>query len=326
MRIRFRLKSGRLYSFWVSSVESGAGQGKDVDRGGLAVRDAGLSHLSQLPHRIATMKQFWLKKLLSLFCCCAVSNGVMTRALAEDIPEIPRIDSVTMAEAQPHEADASVIWYDDFDAGVKQRQYPQKSVETTDAVRFGDRGKSLQMDYRKGERGTGGVQVFFGDTPTYRSMAVRRDETFTDVYWRIYVRHQQGWTGGGPAKLSRATALVPPGWRQAMISHVWSSGEALTLDPATGVRGERVVTTKYNDFSSLRWLGNKPASQFQLHSTEESGRWVCVEARAKLNTPGKRDGLNQLWIDGRLEAERRDLDWRGSYTDHGINAVFLEAY
>jgi hypothetical protein len=87
-----------------------------------------------------------------------------------------------------------------------------------------------------------------------------------------------------------------------------------------------VVTTKYNDFSNLRWLGNKPASQFKIHSTTEAGRWVCVESRAKLNTPGKKDGLNQLWIDGRLEAERTNLDWRGSYAKHGINAVFLETY
>jgi len=45
-----------------------------------------------------------------------------------------------------------------------------------------------------------------------------------------------------------------------------------------------------------------------------------------LNTPGQKDGLNQLWIDGRLEAERKNLDWRGDYTGHGINAVFLETY
>ena len=190
------------------------------------------------------------------------------------------------------------------------------------------RGNRFACTIRKavGGRGIGGRKVFFGDSPTYRAKTARRTETFTDVYWRIYVKHQHGWTGGGPAKLSRATSLVPPGWRQAMIAHVWSSGEALTLDPASGVRGDRVVTTKYNDFSNLKWLGNNPASRFELHSTEESGRWVCVEARVKLNTPGKRDGLNELWIDGRLEAERRNLDWRGSYAGHGINAVFLEAY
>ena len=178
--------------------------------------------------------------------------------------------------------------------------------------------------YEKGTRGTGNRKVFFGDSPTGK--VVRKGQSFDDIYWRVYVKHQHGWTGGGPAKLSRATSIVSPSWAQAMIAHVWSSGEALTLDPATGVRGDQVVTTRYNDFPNLRWLGNKPASQFKLHSTEESGRWVCVEARAKLNTPGKKDGLNQLWIDGRLEAERKNLDWRGSYTGHGINAVFLETY
>ncbi|HEX8911273.1 MAG TPA: hypothetical protein VF796_02855, partial [Humisphaera sp.] len=62
------------------------------------------------------------------------------------------------------------------------------------------------------------------------------------------------------------------------------------------------------------------------HSTEESGRWICVEARLKLNTPGKADGENQLWVDGTLDAERKNLDLRGTYTAHTINAVFLEAY
>ena len=174
---------------------------------------------------------------------------------------------------------------------------------------FGGQGRSMLSWYEKGSRGTGNRKVFFGDSPTGK--VVRKGQSFDDIYWRVYVKHQHGWTGGGPAKLSRATSIVSPNWSQAMIAHVWSSGEALTLDPATGVRGDRVVTSRYNDFANLRWLGNKPASQFKLHSTQESGRWVCVEARAKLNTPGQKDGLNQLWIDGRLEAERKNLDWRG---------------
>src|SRR5690606_6060083 len=74
------------------------------------------------------------------------------------------------------------------------------------------------------------------------------------------------------------------------------------------------------------WLGNRPASKLAIHSREESGWWICVESRAKLNSPGKKDGINQLWIDGKLEAERRDLDWRGTFDERGINAVFLEAY
>ena len=61
-----------------------------------------------------------------------------------------------------------------------------------------------------------------------------------------------------------------------------------------------------------------------ISSTAESGWWCCVEARVKLNAPGRRDGLMQLWIDGRLQSERTGLDWRGTYASHGLNAVFLE--
>ncbi len=239
---------------------------------------------------------------------------------------VPRIECVVLSDRQPHENDAAVIWYDDFDDDEAQMAYPEKSGKTTDRNQFGDSGKSLEMLYAKGTRGTGGRKIFFGDSPAYPAHVLRGDEVFDDVYWRIYVKHPLDWRGGGPAKLSRATSLVPPGWRQAMIAHVWSSGEALTLDPATGVRGNEVVTTRYNDFAHLKWLGNRPASQFKLHGADGEGWWVCVEARAKLNTPGKQDGINQLWIDGRLEAERTGLDWRGGFTGRGINAVFLEAY
>lgn len=234
----------------------------------------------------------------------------------------PRIDSVEMAAVSPLASDPAVIWYDDFDGPAKAYTESQGPVDRDHG--FGLGNGSMLSHYDKGSRGAGNRKVFFGDSPTGK--VVHRGQKYDEIYWRIYVKHQSGWTGGGPAKLSRATSIVTARWAQAMIAHVWSSGEALTLDPASGVRSGEVVTTRYNDFPNLHWLGNKPTSKFKLHSTEESGWWVCVEARAKLNTPGKKDGVNQLWIDGRLEAERTNLDWRGMYEKHGINAVFLETY
>ncbi|KAA5543574.1 hypothetical protein FYK55_10180 [Roseiconus nitratireducens] len=268
----------------------------------------------------------WFRSWIGLSVLSAWFASACSALPAQDAPEVPRIDSLVILEQQPAESDLNVIWFDDFDSAERQSRYAEKSGDLVDQPRFGGRGRSLRMNYPKGSRGIGGRKVFFGDSPTHRPHVVRAGETFNDVYWRIYVKHPHDWEGGGPAKLSRATSLVPPGWRQAMIAHVWSSGEALTLDPASGVRERRVVTTKYNDFDNLRWLGNKPASRFKLHGSDGAGWWVCVEARARLNTPGKKDGLNQLWIDGRLEAERRDLDWRGDFDERGINAVFLEAY
>ena len=269
-----------------------------------------------------TMRRHFLLTGLALSYILAICPFLGRAIRADDVPEVPRIDSVVMSSPQPQASDEAVIWYDDFDGSEKA--YTESQGRLDDAQAFGGQGRSMLSRYEKGTRGTGNRKVFFGDSPTGK--VVRKGQSFDDIYWRVYVKHQHGWAGGGPAKLSRATSIVSSRWAQAMIAHVWSSGEALTLDPATGVRGDRVVTSRYNDFPNLRWLGNKPTSQFRLHSTQESGRWVCVEARAKLNTPGRRDGLNQLWIDGRLEAERENLDWRGNYTGHGINAVFLETY
>jgi hypothetical protein len=265
-------------------------------------------------------------RLLFLGLFCLLTSLSFAESAPAEVPATPRIESLSILSPQPHESDPAVIWHDDFEDVRRQQAYPEKSGALTTEEHFGTAGKSLEMRYPKGERGIGGRKIFFGDSPTHRDRVLRPDETFTDIYWRVYVKHPADWRGGGPAKLSRATSLVPPGWRQAMIAHVWSKGDALTLDPASGVRDGQVVTTRYNDFPNLRWLGNHPPSEFKLHGDDGLGWWVCVEARAKLNTPGKSDGLNQLWIDGQLQTERTGLNWRDTFTERGINAVFLESY
>lgn len=262
--------------------------------------------------------------LLVLFSTIALSAEPATR------PTTPRVESVVMSHPQPQENAKTTIWYDDFDGPVKA--YTEGGTDSDPSQGFGGTGASMLCLYEQGQRGKGNRKVFFGDSPTGK--VVRRGETFDEIYWRIYVKHQDGFLAGlatpevgGPDKMSRATSIVSSkDWKQAMIAHVWSTRDTLTLDPASGVRNGQVITTKYNDFDNLRWLGMKPFAGFPIHSASESGWWVCVESRAKLNTPGKKDGINQLWIDGRLEAERTGLDWRGTYQKHGINGVFLEAY
>ena len=163
----------------------------------------------------------------------------------------------------------------------------------------------------------------FGRNPF--GSGIRADETFREVSWRVYVKHEPGWEGN-PAKLARATCLAGPDWSQGLIAHVWGGkGSALCIAPATGIQESGKVTTAYNDFPNLKWLGLRQG-QIPIFSSAESGRWVCIESHVKLNTPGERDGVFELWVDGRLEASRNDLDWHGSWGDYAINAVFLENY
>ncbi len=196
-----------------------------------------------------TMRTQFSMTCLTVICTFAACLLPGRSGRAADGPEVPRIDSVVMSTPQPQASDDAVIWCDDFDGPEKAYTESQGRLDETQA--FGGQGRSMLSLYEKGSRGTGNRKVFFGDSPTGK--VVRKGQSFDDIYWRIYIKHQHGWTGGGPAKLSRATSIVSPNWAQAMIAHVWSSGEALTLDPATGVRGDQVVTSRYNDFPNLCW-------------------------------------------------------------------------
>jgi hypothetical protein len=241
-------------------------------------------------------------------------------AVASELP--PRIDSVVMLETQPHAADPVVIWYDDFS---ESRAYGEARNDIDKTTGYGGVGGSLPMIYRAGTLGTGDRKLFFGDSPDRRNI-VRSGEHFREIFWRFYVKHQHGWVGESPAKMSRATSLVSHDWRQGMIAHLWDGGPYLMIDPATGIKNGVVVSTRYNDFDNLDWMGARARGSFPIHSTEESGYWVPVEAQARLNDPGRKNGVFRLWINDRLEAELTGLDWHGDYVRHGINGVFLEAY
>lgn len=267
----------------------------------------------------------------SILCSLALSLAAVPAARAADRPP-PRVESVVPADRQPWSADPAVIFYDNFDGPDNtQAVYMEPAPDSPHAARsrdhaLGRAGMAMELTYPPGKSdGVGNRKLVFGDSPAGRP--VRRGERFDEVYWRVYVKHQPGWRGD-PFKMSRATGLTSARWAQAFILHVWGGGgDVLTLDPVRCVRDGRVTTTRYNDFPNFaRWLGNAPKGTFPVHSTAEAGRWVCVEAHLKLNAPGKQDGEAHLWVDGRLDAERAGMDFRGTYTGHAINAVFLEAY
>lgn len=42
----------------------------------------------------------------------------------------------------------------------------------------------------------------------------------------------------------------------------------------------------------------------------ERGRWVRIEQEIALNTPGRRNGLMRVWVDGEMKLERTDMAFR----------------
>lgn len=221
------------------------------------------------------------------------------------------------------------LWCDDFesDSSLEQNYFDVNRANGRFGVvtesAYGGHG-ALRNRYAKGIEEAGGLKFSFGRTP----VSPRRytDKNFEDVYWRFYMKTGENWVGQ-PLKVSRAIVFSSSNWAQAAIGHLWQaeSGLGLGLDPVSGVSGSSVVTTRWNDFPNFKWLGKADGTE-QVYASSNRGRWFCVEVHMKLNTPGQSDGVFEYWLDNKLDARKTNLNWRGSYTVYGINAITLEGW
>lgn len=224
------------------------------------------------------------------------------------------------------------VWCDDFesDSALEGNYFEVTRMGGRFGVSseqvFGGKG-ALRSLHIPSEPEAGNVRFGLGRSPVKSRVATTRD--FTEIYWRFYMSTGPTWDGNA-LKVTRATVFTASNWTQAAIGHLWDDHAdggllGLGLDAATGVKNGAVVTVKYNDFDHLRWLG-KSNGTTQVYSKDNRGRWFCVEVQMKLNTPGQVDGKFAFWVDDKLEAERYNIDWRGTYTAYGINAIMLENY
>jgi len=216
-----------------------------------------------------------------------------------------------------------------FEYGAGNGQFiPIKGVGRDSSI-------GMRVQWKPGQVGVGGFKKSFGKTPSsyIGKHSVNPNEQYDEIYWRLDLRTQEGWQGGGADKLSRAMTLANSNWAQGMIAHLWSGGSEgafLGMDPASGINHSgQLVSTQYNDFNNLRWLGWK-AGDIDLFSTANSNKWYCIEAHVKLNTPGQKDGIFEFWINDTLQAGSYDLNWHGDWNsdpDHmKINAIFIENF
>lgn len=233
------------------------------------------------------------------------------------------------------------IFCDDFEdtvaLGDKYFEYVAEGgafVRMPGVGRDGSHG--MRALFQAGQVSAGNLKKSFGKTPSayVGKHAANPTHAYNQIYWRVDVRLQPGWVGGGGDKLTRATALVTDNWAQGLIGHLWSGSRGnnnyLVMDPASGIDAQgNLLSTAYNDFRHLRWLGNQ-TGKTDLFSSANAGRWFCVEGHIKLNTPGLSDGIFEFWINDTLQASRKDLNWHGRWNTQAntykINVIMLENY
>ena len=190
-----------------------------------------------------------------------------------------------------------------------------------------DNSKGMRVIYQSSEVDAGSIKLGFGRVPSsYFDKGIRNTEDFSEIYYRIYLKTQDGWQGQ-PQKLSRATVFAASDWSQAMIAHHWGSGNYyLKVDPVSCVdASSQVVCVGYNDFANMDWLGGQ-AGTTPIFDSDNDGIWHYVEVHVKLNNPGQANGIHEFWVDGVLDARAENLDFVTSYTDYAINAVLVENY
>jgi len=233
--------------------------------------------------------------------------------------------------AAPHE---EWIWCDDFEQDRLHQyfEYEDASGRFARVAGVGVKGSfGMRARFARGETSAGALHLAFGKVPAkYFRPVDAGTATYRELYWRLYVRYQPGWVGGVGYKLTRAMSFTSSNWAEAMVAHLWG-GDApdtnyLQLDPVSGTDPlGNVRPTRYNDFSRFRWLGRKRGTM-PVGDAAHVGQWYCVEVHARLNDPGRANGVFEYWINGGLQAREDALNFVGPFTAYGINAVFFENY
>jgi len=226
----------------------------------------------------------------------------------------------------------SWIWCDDFEQD-RLGSYFEYNDATGGFARVPNVGvgnsNGMRVRFAQGQVDAGWLHLALGKVPAGFRPVDAGTAIYRDVYWRLYVRNQAGWVGGGGYKLSRAVSFASSNWAEAMIAHVWGDPPAtgaLYLDPASGTDAVgNLLSTKYNDWANLHWLGAQ-GGQTPLFDASHVGQWYCVEAHVRLNDAGLANGVFEYWINGSLEARESALNWLGAFGTYGINAVFIENY
>lgn len=254
----------------------------------------------------------------------------------------PAPDTTTQSTAatQPTDRECAAlqpdwIFCDDFEIDRLNTYFEYNKAGTSFTRTSGigvNNSWGMRTNFAQGQTEAGSLKLAFGRTPSsYFRPADAGTATYREIYWRVYIRNDSAWTGGGGDKLSRAQVIANSAWAQAMVAPVWSGGSTsnrdyLLLDPSTGTNtAGTLVATKYNDFANHRYLGSARGT-LPLFSTSNIGGWYCVEARVRLNDAGQSNGIFEFWIDNQLQASRINLNLVGQFTTYGVNVVFFENY
>ena len=151
-----------------------------------------------------------------------------------------------------------------------------------------------------------------------------------EIYFRYYLRFADDWNpysdGGKMPGIAGTYGRAGWGMRKSDGYNGWSVRGSFSSRPKAdkSVAGLTAVGSyAYHadtDESGDHWGWNEGPSGLL-----ENNRWYSVEQYVKLNTPGARNGIFRVWIDGRQVAEKTNVRFRHT-RDLKIESIWMDVY
>jgi hypothetical protein len=214
--------------------------------------------------------------------------------------------SSDVARAAPYEA----LFHCDFESETWFKQWgerrtpPRVELVSSDVKRRFEPlvGKALRVCIDQGGH--------YGLSLAYRFQKQLGDEP-EEIYFRYYLRFADDWNprrGGKLPGIGGTYGRAGWGGRPVHGDDGWS---------ARGLfEGQKDGRTPIGFYCYHLDMRGRYGSGWRWNQEDrgllENNRWYCIEQYAKLNTPGKADGILRGWVDGEPAFEKSDIRFRST--------------
>jgi len=205
-------------------------------------------------------------------------------------------------------------WYEQF--GMRSRPERVEVISSDSARKFEIlAGKAMRIKVDRGDH--------YGASIMYRFKSQIGAEP-QEIYFRYYLRFADDWNPAGGGKLPGISGTYGrAGWggRPSDGRNGWSA-RGLFKRQAYG----KTPIGYYCYHADMKGrYGSNWTWDEEKRGYLQNNRWYCIEQYAKMNTPGKNDGILRGWVDGQPAFEKTDVRMRDVDTLR-IEAVWLNVY
>ncbi|MFK7818979.1 MAG: hypothetical protein AB8G99_09685, partial [Planctomycetaceae bacterium] len=286
------------------------------------------------------MNQIAIVRIVTFIGCCLGAPSVcvsqqqdaenvrphmLNQATANQLPSGPGLARAfdRDSEIQRHPA---VIFAEQFEQEVIGQQWDETRNKDGKVLSLVDRGADgrdcLKVTAELGQNTGGGMTKWFESSDTvYFRFYTKFDKQCDYVHHFCTLRANRGLKGGDRWSGFGKAGLKPdPNGRFSTALEPW------------GNWGRFKAPGKWNFYSYWHEMKPSPDGKYWGNSFRpgslpeiQKDKWICCEFMLKHNTPGKPDGEQAFWIDGKLMGHWKEINWRTS-PQLMANAFTLESY